>query len=176
MDLAVALAAWALHGACVPSSNNAQQGDASVRVTPADGTETAFNHAQGRSQVSVTPPEGGVFTAVFVHNDPAMTLSLRVDSNAVKEGDLVRFPLGGGVTNNDLLVQVDYQGRSYRSDQGLARGDLSFEILQVAEEGVDFRGTFNLVLATSDGTTAAVVGFLEAHEGAAESTLLDAGS
>ena len=175
--LAVAAAgvAWALHMACGPTATSTGQGDASVRVTPMGGTETAFNHAQGRSEVSITPPAGGIFTASFVHNDPSLALSIRVDSHAVEEGDLVRFPLGGTVSNNDLLVQLDYQGRTYRSDTGSASGDMTFEVLQVTDETVDFRGSFNVVLATTDGTTATVIGFLEAHEGSGSFTARDAG-
>lgn len=150
---------------CGPNPPGTPEGDASVRITPSGGTQQSFDHEAGRSEIQVTPPAGGTFTASFTYQDPSMQLSIRVDGNHVAEGARVTFPVQSPYTTADMLMTLSFQGRTYSSDQPGAGGDITLEILKVTEDAVDFRGSFNVTLAAQDGTTAAVVGFLEAHEG-----------
>jgi hypothetical protein len=140
-------------------------GDANVHVTDETGDHT-FNYDATRGVLQVTPPAAGAFTATFVNLDPRLSLEIHVDSNGVREGDRVQFPLSGGLTSDEVDVRVGFADGGYGTQNTGSSGEVFMDILAVTDDSVDFRATFSLTLAAaSGGGTLRTDGFLEVHEG-----------
>lgn len=140
--------------------------DAFLEITPEGDTEQILQHQPGRSEVRVTPPAAGYFTATFIYLDPHAEVSVSVDSEEVGEQEDLSFPLDS--ERVDLEVEFG-EGRFLASGEQ-AQGVLTVERLDLESGRVSFRCVFHGTLVGAEGTKAAVSGFIDAiQEGGATS-------
>ena len=137
--------------------------DAVLAVTPEGQTESTLSHEPGRSEVRITPPVGGVFTATFSYLDPHSELRIGIEDPALTEGASLSFPLDP----QRATLLVDYQGLQLGATPAEAEGLLTNERLDLGEDRVSFRASFQGTLLTGDGDKAAASGFIDAsYDGA----------
>jgi|GEM_PF-3582403 len=153
-------------GATGGNNGTSVPGDAQVTIstTLMESADVRFDAARG--QLDVTPPAAGYFTVSFVNNDPALTVQLRVNSNGIREGDQISFPLNA-FTDSDIRMTVVFGGRTYATDRPAPQGTVYFQQLQVADNTVDVRASFDLRLGSDTMDTATLTGFVEGHQGSA---------
>jgi hypothetical protein len=139
--------------------------DAVLAVTPEGQAESTLSHEPGRSEVRITPPVDGAFTATFSYLDPHSELRIGVEDGELVEGASLSFPLDA----ERATLRVDYQGLSLDAAAAEAEGLLTIERLDVGDDRVSFRASFQGTLLTGDGAKAAASGYIDAiYDGASE--------
>ncbi|MBN2361212.1 MAG: hypothetical protein JXR83_17285 [Deltaproteobacteria bacterium] len=139
--------------------------DAVLEITPEGATQTVLAHEPGRSEVRITPPAGGRFTASFVYLEPRAEVGITLqDSTDDAQRDLV-FPLAA----EDGALVIQFSDKKFGADVAAAQGTLTVERLDSDGESISFRGIFQGTLLTSAGERAAVDGFIDAQYAASGS-------
>ena len=134
-------------------------GDAVLEITPEGATQTVLTHEPGRSEVRITPPAGGRFTATFVYLDPRAEVQITIeDSASAVQRDFV-FPLDA----HDGTLEIQFGEKKFGADAATAQGSLTVERLDADDENISFRGIFQGTLMTGSGDRAAVDGFIDAQ-------------
>lgn len=134
-------------------------GDAILEITPEGATQTVLTHEPGRSEVRITPPAGGRFTASFVYLDPRAEVQITIeDSSSAEQRDFV-FPLDA----HDGSLDIQFGEHKFGAGDAIAQGSLTVERLDADDESISFRGIFQGTLLTGSGERAAVDGFIDAQ-------------
>lgn len=154
-----ALVVVAAIAAC-DGSGGFDAGAADVFITY-EGEELHLVHDPLYSQVSTTPPTGGVVQVTFSFQDPQVTLDLEVDSNQVLEGATVNVPASGA------RLDVEVNGELFSSDQSGSSGQLTFDVLRVDEtvDAAEVIVRFDTQLSSSEGNSVAANGSVEGRVG-----------
>lgn len=133
--------------------------DAVLSITPEGETELTLTHDPGLSEVRVTPPVDQSFTATFSNLDPVAELSIAIeDAAALAEQTDLEMPLDASLA----VLNVRFEDRDYRADSSQAQGYLTIERLELSEDSVSFRASFQGSLLDDSGNKAAVNGYLDA--------------
>jgi len=132
--------------------------DAILEITPEGATESVLQHEPGRSEVRISAPARGFFTATFIYHDPRVELSISVDAEEVAEREDLTFP----IDEERLQLEVEFGDEAFSAAAEGAQGAISIERLDQEGERVSFRSAFHGTLVAEDGSKAAVNGFIDA--------------
>ncbi|MFH1812350.1 MAG: hypothetical protein ABIJ09_26675 [Pseudomonadota bacterium] len=139
--------------------------DAELAITPEGETESTLTHQPGRSEVRITPPIDGTFTATFSYLDPRTELRIGIEDKDLAENSNLPFPLDA----QRATLQIEYQDATLRAASEGTQGFVTIERLDVGEDRVSFRASFQGTLLSEDGSKAATSGFIDAiYEGSSE--------
>lgn len=147
--------------ACGPGAID-DSGTADVILESSDETLELL-HDPGLSQISLTPPTGGVVELLFSYQDPLVDVLVRADAGEVAAGDVVDLPSDP----NRLEVSVLWGDGQYTSQEG-SSGTVDIQIFDTDEEA----GFASLSVAisgeladTASGETILIDGSLDATVG-----------
>ncbi len=133
--------------------------DAVLSITPEGQAEQTLSHDPGLSEIRVTPPVDQSFTATFAYLDPAAELIIAVEDASALSGQRdIAIPLDSSL----LSLRVQFADKDYRADLSDSEGFVTIERLDVSDNSVSFRASFQGSLLDEGGDKAAIDGYIDA--------------
>ena len=125
--------------------------DAQLTLTPSVGTPLSLTHDPLTNTVSLSPPSNGRLQLTFTSSDPDVNVSVALDGNAHKEGDVVTLPTG------DVVVTARLSGQDFTDPTG----SLTVDALTLDETSATAALNTRLdVTLTGNGNTLHITGFI----------------
>ena len=133
--------------------------DAVLSITPEGELQQSLTHDPGLSEVRITPPVNQGFTASFAYLDPSAELVIAIeDASALSEQSDIAMPFDTSL----LSLRVQFADKDYRADLNDSQGYITIERLELGDDSVSFRASFQGSLLDESGAKAAVDGYIDA--------------